>query len=729
MSKKNFDKNYNSKMASNKKSNGQPSSTHEKRKKIIRDLVNDPLYVPMKEKELAIFLQVNPEDREELSKILKELLEENELQISKRGKYQKGSSNVVVGTFISNAKGFGFVEIEGEKEDYFIPAEFVNGAFHKDLVEIVPEKKQTQGKRKEARIIKIVEHTLTKVVGTFQKSKNFGFVVPDDNKIMSDIFVPIERSKGAMDGHKVVVEITDYGKNNKKPEGKVIEIIGHISDPGVDIISVVRALDIPMEFPEKVMNQAEKVPTEISEADMLGREDLRDWQMVTIDGEDAKDLDDAVSLTIKDGMYELGVHIADVANYVQEGSALDREALKRGTSVYLADRVIPMLPRRLSNGICSLNAHEDRLAMSCIMTMDHNGNVTDYRIVESVIHVNERMSYTSVKKILEDNDEAEIEKYEALVPMFKDMEKLSSILRNKRKERGSIDFDMPECKIIVDANGRPTEIKPYEANTATKLIESFMLAANETVAGHMFWQDMPFLYRIHEAPDMERIEKLSHIIQSFGLFIKGSKEEIHPKEIQKLLVSIEGRPEENLVTRLALRSMMRAKYSTECLGHFGLACKEYSHFTSPIRRYPDLQIHRILKDQIRNRLNENRITHYKNILDQVAQDTSKLERRAEEAERETDKLKKVQYMEEHIGEAFEGVVSGVTNYGLYVELPNTVEGMIHISKIEGDYYYYNEASYELIGEATGRKYRLGQTVNVIVDSVDAAMKTIEFVFS
>lgn len=704
-------------------------NSHDKRKKLIKELVNDPLYVPMKEKELAIFLQVNPEDRAELSNILKELLEENVIQISKRGKYSKGVNKTLTGTFISNSKGFGFVEIEGESEDYFVPAEFVNGAFHKDIVEIIIEGKKTTGKRKEAKVLKVVEHTLKNVVGTYQKSKNFGFVVPDDTKIAFDIFVPIERSKGAMDGHKVVVELTDYGKGGRNPEGKVIEILGHITDPGVDIMSVIRALDIPMEFPESVMNQAERVPLEISEADMEGREDLRDWQMVTIDGEDAKDLDDAVSLTIDGDEYELGVHIADVSNYVQEGSKLDREALKRGTSVYLADRVIPMLPRRLSNGICSLNAHEDRLAMSCIMRMDKSGTVVDYRIVESVIHVNERMSYTSVKKILEDNDEEEIAKYEALVPMFKDMERLSAILRNKRKERGSIDFDMPECKIIIDKDGKPTEIKPYETNTATKLIESFMLAANETVAAHMFWQDMPFLYRIHEAPDMEKIEKLSHIIQSFGLYIKGAngaREEIHPKEIQKLLANIEGRPEESLITRLALRSMMRAKYSTECIGHFGLACKEYSHFTSPIRRYPDLQIHRILKDQIRNRLDDKKISHYRAILDKVAQDTSKLERRAEEAERETDKLKKCQYMESRIGEQYEGVISGVTNFGLYVELPTTVEGFVHISKINGDFYYFDESHYELIGEATNKRYRLGEKVAIIVKNVDIAMKTIDF---
>lgn len=704
---------------------GDYMNLYEKRKRMIVDLINDPLYVPMKEKELAIFLQVESKDRPELSAILSELLSENIISISKRGKYSKAENTTIVGTFISNQRGFGFVEVEGEAEDYFISADNINGAFHKDIVEISLVKKQEKGKRKEGKIIKIIEHSLKTVVGTYQKSKNFGFVVPDDTKIMSDIFIPVEKSMGAMDGHKVVAELTDYGKNGRKPEGKIIEILGHISDPGVDILSIVKAFDIPVEFPEKVMNQAGKVPLEISNADMEGREDLRDVVMVTIDGEDAKDLDDAVSLTVTDDGYILGVHIADVTNYVQEGSALDREALKRGTSVYLTDRVIPMLPRRLSNGICSLNAGEDRLAMSCIMNTDKAGNVTDYRIVESVIHVNERMSYTAVKKILENNSEL-CERYSDYVDMFKHMAELSEILIKKRRERGSIDFDMPECKIIVDENGKPTDIKPYETNVATKLIESFMLLANETVASHMFWQELPFLYRIHEAPDADRIQKLASIISSFGLVIKGVKEDIHPKEIQKVLASVAGRDEENLVTRLALRSMMQAKYSTECMGHFGLAVKEYTHFTSPIRRYPDLQIHRILKDQIRGRLNDNRIEHYKSILDKVAFDTSKLERRADEAERETDKLKKCQYMESRIGNQYEGVISGVTNYGLYVELPDTVEGMVHISKIQGDYYYFDEAHLELIGEATGRKYRLGQRVKIKVESVDSFMKTIDF---
>lgn len=707
-----------------------------KRKKIICELLEDPLYVPMKEKELAIFLQVKPEERDDLKAVLDELLAENKIQISKRGKYTKGGRTMLTGTFIGNSRGFGFVELDGKAEnpgleDIFIPEEKINGAMHQDKVEIeLLGKSQGRGKqRQEGQILRIIERGFHQIVGTYQAGRNYGFVIPDNQKIAEDIFIPIEYAKGAMDGHKVVAEITEYGKKGRKPEGKIVEIIGHINDPGVDILSIVRGYELPVEFPEKAMRQAERVPMEILEADREGRMDLRDWQMVTIDGEDAKDLDDAVSLTMEGDVYVLGVHIADVSNYVQENSALDKEALNRGTSVYLVDRVIPMLPHRLSNGICSLNAGEDRLAMSCIMRISRTGGVIDHQIVESVIHVDKRMSYTVVRKILEEEASEYRDEYRELVPMFERMHDLSVILRGRRKQRGSIDFDLPEAKIILDQHGKPIEIRPYEANAATKLIEDFMLIANETVAAHIFWQELPFLYRVHEAPDADKIDGLAAMLQNFGYYLKGAKGEIHPKEIQKLLAGLEGRPEENLITRLTLRSMKQAKYDTECLGHFGLACKEYCHFTSPIRRYPDLQIHRILKDQIRGRLDDKRAAHYGAILDGVAQQCSKLERRADEAERETEKLKKAEYMEDKIGERFEGVISGVTGWGLYVELPDTVEGLVHISKMEGDFYIYDAVHYELVGQATGKKYCLGETVTVQVDQVDTILKTIDFVLA
>ena len=710
----------------------------EKRKKVICDLVEDALYVPMKEKELAVFLQVAKEDKEDFKAILQELLAEGKLMVTVKGKYMKSNGKVLTGTFISNAKGFGFVEIEGWDEDLFIPEKKTNGAFHKDIVQValLPGR---DGKRKEAQVIKIIARGMTQFVGTYERSRNnFGFVIPDNSKLAQDIFVPKERSKGAMSGHKVVVEITDYGTDRRSPEGKVIEILGHINDPGVDIMSIVRGYELPMEFSEKIMNQVERVSQEVSEADRAGRRDLRDVTMVTIDGEDAKDLDDAVSVSFDGTNYHLGVHIADVTNYVQENSALDREALKRGTSVYLVDRVIPMLPHALSNGICSLNAGVDRLALSCLMTVDKTGEITDYEICESVIRVDRRMSYTVVKELLEGEPEQEASmtgysEYDDLLPMFRLMRDLAGLLRAKRKKRGSIDFDFPECKILLDKDGHPTDIKPYERNVATDIIEDFMLAANETVAQHFYWMELPFVYRIHEVPDSDRIQKLAMFINNFGYYMKsmgrnGSKvgsEEVHPKEIQKLLAKVAGTPEEAMISRLALRSMKQAKYSVECSGHFGLACPYYCHFTSPIRRYPDLQIHRIIKEQLRGRLKEERVAHYRDILPEVCKHSSETERRADEAERETDKLKKVEYMEERIGECFDGVISSVTGWGIYVELPNTVEGLVHISKLQGDYYYYSESTCELRGEATGNVYKLGMPVTVCIDGCDRFNRTID----
>ncbi len=697
----------------------------DKRKKLICELVHDDMYVPMKEKELAAFMQVAKSEREEFKRVLDALLTEGKIQITSKGKYIKQDENILIGTFIGNSRGFGFVEIEGREDDLYVPEDMTNNAFHMDKVQVklVPGKR---GKRQEAVVCKILEHGSRQLVGTYEKSENFGFVIPDNGKIASDIFIPKECSKGAVNGHKVVVELTSYGDERHKPEGKIVEIIGHIGDPGVDIMSIVRGFDLPMEFGEKVLNQAARVPDEVQEADMAGRMDLRDIQMVTIDGEDAKDLDDAVSVSKEGSIYHLGVHIADVSNYVQENSALDWEALSRGTSVYLVDRVIPMLPHKLSNGICSLNQGVDRLALSCMMKIDERGNVVDYQIAETVIRVNRRMTYTSVKKILEDHDETECKEYEELVPMFELMEELAAILRRKRHSRGSIDFDFPESKIILDAEGHPIDVRPYERNVATKIIEDFMLIANETVAQHFFWLELPFVYRTHDNPDPEKITKLSTFLTNFGYHIKTSQDDIHPKEVQKLLDKIEGTPEEMLISRLTLRSMQKAKYTVECSGHFGLACKYYCHFTSPIRRYPDLQIHRIIKEQLRGRLVEKRIEHYQNRLPEVAKHSSETERRADEAERETDKLKKAEYMEGHIGEIFEGVISGITSWGVYVELPNTIEGLIHVSKLPGDYFYYDENTYEMVGQDTGKKYRLGEQIKVCVDSVELNEKVIDF---
>lgn len=699
----------------------------EKRKKLVYELLCEDFYVPMKAKEIATFMNVPKTERNDLLEVLDALVAEGKADITAKGKYVKGSAKGRVGIFTAHAKGFGFVSVEGEDEDYYIPAEHVNGAFHMDTVSIaLIQEHPGEGRRKEAKIIKVISHGITEVVGTYDACKNYGFVIPDDAKISQDIFIPVEHSKEAKNGQKVVATITDYGKMNGNPEGKIKEIIGNSDDPGVDILSIVRAYGIPEDFSEKVLNQAERVAPQVNDADMSGRKDLRKWQMVTIDGEDAKDLDDAVSLTMEGDTYLLGVHIADVANYVQEHSALDEEAKKRGTSVYLVDRVIPMLPKRLSNGICSLNAGENRLTLSCIMRIDEKGNVIDHEITESVICVDRRMSYTSVKKILEDHEPEECAKYEDLIPMFERMEKLAAILRKKRFSRGSIDFDFPETKIYLNEQGEPVEIKPYDRNVATKLIEEFMLIANETVAEDYYWQELPFVYRTHGHPDPEKISKLQLFAGKFGYTLHIAQDEIHPKELQKLLEKTHGTPEEALLARLCLRSMQQAKYTVECSGHFGLAANYYCHFTSPIRRYPDLQIHRIIKDNLRGRMTQDKISHYEKILPDVTRNASEMERRADEAERETEKLKKVQYMEQHVGESFTGVISGVTGWGFYVELPDTIEGLVHVNSLHDDFYQFSEETYELIGETTNRHFGLGQTVQVKVVSCDRSMRTIDF---
>ena len=698
---------------------------YEQRKKMIYDFMCDDMYVPMKIKELAIVLGVKKDQRPQLEQILNELMTEGRIVCSKRGKFSKSEEKKITGTFQAHPKGFGFVSVEGEKEDIFIPESETNGAMHMDTVEISVSPAVT-GRRREGKVLHVLERGMKQVVCTYQLNKNFGFAVPDNPKFGSDIFIPLERSKGAVNGHKVVVEITQYGKKGKNPEGKVVEILGHINDPGVDILSIVRAYGLPVEFDPKVMTQVEHVAKPVSEADMAGRKDLRDWQMVTIDGEDAKDLDDAVSLTMDHENYILGVHIADVSNYVQEHSALDTEALKRGTSVYLVDRVIPMLPHALSNGICSLNQGEERLALSCIMTVNPKGEIIDHTITESVICVDRRMTYTNVKKILADHDPEVMAEYEPLVPMFEKMTELAAILRKKRMKRGSIDFDFPETKVILDKNGNPVDIRPYDRNVATKLIEDFMLAANETVAAEYYWRELPFVYRTHEQPDSEKIQKLSTFINNFGYSLHIGSDEVHPKELQKLLEKIDGTSEEPLISRLTLRSMKQARYTVENTGHFGLAADCYCHFTSPIRRYPDLQIHRIIKDSLRGRLGEKRIGHYTQILPEVAKHASEMERRADEAERETIKLKKVQYMENHIGETFAGVISGVAEYGFFVELENTVEGLVRVTSLTDDFYQYYEETYELVGEATNRRFKLGQQVRVTVDNCDRIMRTIDF---
>ena len=722
---------------------------------MLEEVMNDKSYVPMKAKELAMLLGIPKSQRDELTQVLDYLVSEGRIGISKKGKYGKPEVFSVNGIFCGHPKGFGFVTVEGMEQDVFIPEDRTGAALHGDRVQIVVESQDRGGgRRAEGSVLKVLEYANKEVVGYYQKSKGFGFVIPDNQKISKDIFIPQGCDMGAVTGHKVVARIKEFGDANHKPEGVVTEILGHVNDPGTDILSIVRAYGLPEEFPPEVMDEVEGCPDEVAvpgmtrdeetwdgpygigdltspadwTGDLAGRLDLRGLRTVTIDGEDAKDLDDAVTLCRNgQGGYILGVHIADVSHYVKEGRPLDKEALKRGTSVYLVDRVIPMLPHKLSNGICSLNAGTDRLALSCIMELDDQGNVLDHKIAETVIHVDRRMTYTAVNAIVTDGDEAVMAEYEGFVPMFMLMKEVSDILREKRKKRGAIDFDFPESKIILDAQGKPLEIKPYERNVATKIIEDFMLAANETVAEDYFWQSLPFLYRTHDNPDPEKMKQLGTFIHNFGYFIRLQQGEIHPKELQKLLDKIEGTPEEVLLSRLTLRSMKQAKYTTLCSGHFGLAARYYTHFTSPIRRYPDLQIHRIIKESLKGGLGDKRAGHYEAILPGVAMQTSALERRAEEAERETDKLKKCEYMSRFIGQEFDGVVSGVTNWGLYVELPNTVEGLVRISELRDDYYIFDEQHYELVGEMTRKTFKLGQPIRVQVASTDRLLRTVDFI--
>ncbi|MDO5416711.1 MAG: ribonuclease R [Lachnospiraceae bacterium] len=694
---------------------------------MLGELMRDPAYVPMKVKELAMLLDIPREKRRELQEVLDAMVSDGTIGISKKGKYGKPELFSLSGIFSGHPKGFGFVTVEGMEQDVFIPAEKTNGALHGDKVQLVVEQ-EPRGKRAEGTILKVLEHANRQIIGFYQKSKNFGFVVPDNQKIGKDVFIPQGKDMGAVTGHKVVATVTDFGGYNRNPEGAITEIIGHVNDPGTDILSIVRAYGLPEEFPEDVMEQTEGTADEVLEAEYAGRLDLRGLKTVTIDGEDAKDLDDAVTLTKEGDRYHLGVHIADVTHYVAEGSPLDREALKRGTSVYLVDRVIPMLPHKLSNGICSLNAGVDRLALSCLMDIDQKGNVIGHQIAETVIRVDRRMSYTAVNAIITDRDEAVMAEYADFVEMFEQMKELADLIRERREARGAIDFDFPESKILLDEKGKPLAIKPYERNAANKIIEDFMLTANETVAEDFYWQEIPFLYRTHENPDPEKMKQLITFLHNFGYFVKAPQGEVHPKEIQKLLDKVEGTTEEPLISRLTLRSMKQAKYTIDCSGHFGLAAKYYCHFTSPIRRYPDLQIHRIIKENLRAGLSEKRIAHYDSLLPQVAVQTSALERRADEAERETDKLKKCEYMSRFIGEEFDGVISGVTNWGLYVELPNTCEGMIRMNELADDYYVFDEAHYQLVGEMTKKVYKLGQKVKVQVAGTDKLLKTIDFVF-
>lgn len=702
----------------------------EKIREQLLGLINDPHYNPLKREELALIFNIHPSEMPMFYNFLDELEEDGYIIKTKKGRVMSPNKmGLFVGKFVAHRKGYGFVESDEEfTQDLFIPKDDINGALHNDRVMAEIVTPATEDKRAEGKVIKIIKREVTRVVGLFQENKSFGFVVPDDKKFNQDIFIPKRGFNGAKNDDKVVCEITLWPQENRKPEGKIIEVLGKKGERGVEIDSIIRAHGLPEEFPKKVIDEANYVSSQDLEDEIARRLDLRHLEIFTIDGEDAKDLDDAISIEVlPNGNYKLGVHIADVTHYVREKSKLDKEALKRATSVYLVDKVIPMLPKQLSNGVCSLNPFEDKLTLSCIMEIDENGKVVNSEIAETVINSKARMTYTEVSDILEKDDEKLKQTFAKQVEDFKNAEKLARILMKRRERRGAIDFDFPEAKIILNREGKVVDIKCYERRISNKMIEEFMLVANETVAEHFYWLQLPFVYRIHETPSAEKMEDLNKFIATFGYHIKGDLEDVHPKEIQSLVEKIKGTKEEESISTIALRSMKQAKYSPQCIGHFGLAAKYYCHFTSPIRRYPDLQIHRIIKEQLNNKLNNKRQEQLSHIVEYASTQSSERERAAELAERDVHDFYKACYMADKVGQEFDGVVSSVTSFGMFVELENTVEGLIRLANMRDDYYIYNQETYTIMGERSHKTFKIGDTVRIKVDNVNVDFREIDFV--
>ncbi|OLQ49204.1 ribonuclease R [Bacillus licheniformis] len=696
----------------------------------LLSFMKEEAYKPLTVQELEEMLNITEaEEFKELVKALVTLEDKGLIVRTRSDRYGiPEKMNLIKGKISAHAKGFAFLLPEDTSlSDVFIPPNELNTAMNGDIV-MVRLNSQSSGSRQEGTVIRILERAIQRVVGTYTETRNFGFVIPDDKKITSDIFIPKNGKNGAAEGHKVVVKLTSYPEGRMNAEGEVETILGHKNDPGIDILSVIHKHGLPGEFPADAMEQASSTPDTIDEKDLKDRRDLRDQVIVTIDGADAKDLDDAVTVTkLDDGSYKLGVHIADVSHYVTENSPIDKEALERGTSVYLVDRVIPMIPHRLSNGICSLNPKVDRLTLSCEMTINSQGQVTEHQIFQSVIKTTERMTYSDVNKILVDDDEELKQKYEPLVPMFKDMERLAEILRDKRMNRGAVDFDFKEAKVLVDDEGAVKDVVIRERSVAEKLIEEFMLVANETVAEHFHWMNVPFIYRIHEEPNAEKLQKFLEFVTTFGYVVKGTAGNIHPRALQSILDAVRDRPEETVISTVMLRSMKQAKYDPQSLGHFGLSTEFYTHFTSPIRRYPDLIVHRLIRTYLINgKVDEATQGKWAERLPDIAEHTSTMERRAVDAERETDDLKKAEYMLDKIGEEFDGMISSVTNFGMFVELPNTIEGLVHVSFMTDDYYRFDEQHFAMIGERTGNVFRIGDEITVKVVDVNKDERNIDF---
>lgn len=701
-------------------------------KEEILAIVNSSDYKPMTIDDFKESFGADDSDEfKDMVKTLVSLEESGKIYRTKKDKYIKvPDSNRVKGTLSMHKRGFGFLRPEEEEvEDVFIPPTAVNGALDGDTV-LVEVESSSRGDKTEGHVISIIERGVTKLVGEYNANKNYGFVVPDSKTFKTDIFIPRDNNLGAIDGHKVLVEITKFpeGPDQGSPEGHVIQILGHKNDPGVDILSIIYQHGIDIDFPDEVLEQAEAVPEVIDQDETKGRVDLRNDFTITIDGADAKDLDDAVSVkTLENGNYELTVSIADVSHYVTENSAIDKEAYHRGTSVYLVDRVIPMIPHRLSNGICSLNPNVDRLTLSCRMEFTPGGKAINHEIFESVINSDYRMTYGDVNLMLEDKDEIVSNEYKEVYQPLLEAEALAAALRKKREQRGAIDFDFDEAAVVVGDDGTPEDIVLRNRGTGEKMIEEFMLAANESVAEHFHWMDVPFMYRIHEEPKEEKLNKFFDFLTGFGVVVKGKGNQIHPHALQEIIEEVKGRPEEMVISTLMLRSMQQAKYSPESLGHFGLSTEFYTHFTSPIRRYPDLIVHRLIREYLfKGKTDAKTIRRNKSELPEIAKHTSERERRAQEAERDTDDLKKAEFMMKHVGEKFEGVVSGVMNFGMFVELPNTIEGLIHVSHMTDDHYNFNERAMAMIGERTGTMFRIGDKVEIEVLGVNLDERLIDF---
>ena len=700
----------------------------EKEQKIL-EFMKDEDYVPMKAKEIAMIMRVPKNEYNEFLEIIGKLELELKIQKNRKNRYRISEKTYYEGYYRKNQKGFGFVKISEQDEEVYISKENSLKALNGDrvLIEIIEEKNKV--KKAEGKIVRILKHEKDTVVGIFQNNKTFGFVIPDDKNFGTDIYISKKNFGKARNNHKVLVKITKYPEKDKKAEGKIIEVLGNVNEAGVDMLSLIKEYKLPAKFPEPVVEEAKRCGNKVDKKDIPNRVDARDRIIFTIDGEDAKDLDDAVRVEkLENGNYKLEVHIADVSYYVKEDSLLDREALIRGTSIYMLGRVIPMLPRELSNGICSLNAGEDRFTLSCVMEIDQKGKVISSEIYKGIIRVTERMSYKDVQKILEGTDKNVLEKYEPYIQEFKNMEELAIILKNRRLENGYLNLDIPESKIDLDIDGKVTNISRYETTFANEIIEQFMLTANETVAEKFFWLDAPFIYRVHEEPDLDKINELNKFLFNYGLKIKANQDNIYPKEFAKVLEEIKGKEEEKVISTLILRTLKVARYEAENKGHFGIASKYYCHFTSPIRRYPDLFIHRIISKYLEENydLSQKEIEKYKVEAENRSEQSSEREKIATKVEREAEDLKKAEYMESRIGEEYEGIVSSITQFGMFVELQNTVEGLIRFENLGDEYFIYDEERKRLIGERTNKTYKIGDKVNIRVISANKLLRQIDF---